>query len=100
MYDLLAGLVKSQGKKLRGFSNSHTRGKIEQRLARVVKNNSTTGHIMMVHGYKTVGYYTNNECIRTETFLLVSSGYDGAAKGFMKLNDFSVIDEALILTIA
>ena len=69
-------------------------------LARIVKNNSTTGHIMMVHGYRTFGYYVNGECIGTETFLMVSSGYQTGDSGYMKLNDFSDIDEALILTVS
>lgn len=69
-------------------------------VASITKNNSTTGHIMMVYGYETLGYYVNGECIRTETFLCVSSGYQTAEKGYMKLNDFSDIDEALILTVS
>lgn len=66
----------------------------------VNKNNSTTGHIMMVHGYKTVNYYTDGEVILSETFLLVSSGYQTAEQGYMKLNDFSVIDEAWIVSVS
>ena len=66
----------------------------------VNKQNSTTGHIMMVYGYETVGYYTDNTLIGTETFLLVSSGYQTAEQGYMKLNDFSVIDEALIVNVS
>jgi hypothetical protein len=66
----------------------------------VVQQNSTTGHIMMVSGYKTVGYYTDNTLIGTETFLIVSSGYQTAEDGYMKLNDFSKIDEAWIVNVS
>lgn len=69
-------------------------------IASITKNNSSTGHIMMVHGHRTFGYYVDGECIGTETFLMVSSGYQTADSGYMKLNDFSEIDEALILTVS
>ena len=55
---------------------------------------------MMVSGYQTVGYYTNNTLIGTETFLIVSSGYQTAEDGYMKLNDFSKIDEAWIVNVS
>lgn len=72
----------------------------ENKRVLIAKNNSTTGHIMMVYGYKTVNYYTNGEIIDSKTFLLVSSGYQTAEKGYMQLNDFSVIDEAWIVTVS
>ena len=66
----------------------------------VNKQNSTTGHIMMVYGYKTIGYYIDGELIGSETFLAVSSGYQTKEQGYMQLNDFSVIDEALIVNVS
>ena len=66
----------------------------------VVKQNSTTGHIMMVFGYKTYGYYQNGVKIAEKTFLLVSSGYSTAEQGYMELNDFSDIDEAWIVNVS
>ena len=66
----------------------------------VVKQNSTTGHIMMVYGYKTMGYYSGGTKIAEKTFLLVSSGYSTAAQGYMELNDFSDIDEAWIVNVS
>ena len=78
-----------------GFGYNTNTNRVE-----VVQQNSTTGHIMMVSGYKTVGYYTDNTLIGTETFLIVSSGYQTADDGYMKLNDFSKIDEAWIVNVS
>lgn len=62
--------------------------------------NSTVGHMMMVYGYKTLGYYSNGVKVGEDTFLLVSSGYSTQEKGYMRLNAFSVIDEAWIIDIS
>ncbi len=66
----------------------------------VVKQTSTTGHIMMVYGYKTMGYYSGGAKIAEKTFLLVSSGYSTAERGYMELNDYSDIDEAWIVNVS
>ena len=58
--------------------------------------NSTVGHMMMVYGYKTLGYYSNGVKVGEDTFLLVSSGYSTQEQGYMRLNAFSMIDEAWI----
>ncbi len=62
--------------------------------------NSTVGHMMMVYGYKTLGYYSNGVKVGEDTFLLVSSGYNTEEQGYMRLNAFSVIDEAWIMDIS
>lgn len=66
----------------------------------VSKINSTTGHMMMVYGYRMISYYTNGVKTRTDTFLEVCSGYGTNDIGYMQLNDFSVIDEAIIVNIS
>ena len=66
----------------------------------VSKKNSTTGHMMMVFGYQTLAFYQDGEYLESRTFLYVCSGYGSCDIGYMELNDFSVIDEALIMTIA
>lgn len=66
----------------------------------VVQRNSTTGHIMMVYGYQTYGYYQDGVKIAEKTFLLASSGYSTAEQGYMALNDFSDIDEAWIVNVS
>ena len=64
------------------------------------QHNSTVGHMMMVYGYKTLGYYSNGVKVGEDTFLLVSSGYSTQEQGYMRLNAFSVIDEAWITYIS
>ena len=64
------------------------------------KTRGYTGHIMLVYGYKTVGYYTDGVKIAEKTFLFVSSGYSSGTQGFMELNDFSDIDEAWIVNVS
>lgn len=59
--------------------------------------NSTVGHMMMAYGYKTLGYYLDGVKVGEDTFLLVSSGYSTHDQGYMRLNAFSVIDEAWVM---
>lgn len=66
----------------------------------VVKKNCSTGHIMMVYGYETIGYYNDGVKFAEKTFLYVSSGYSTGTQGFMELNDFSTIDEAWIVNVS
>lgn len=66
----------------------------------VVKQNCSTGHIMMVYGYETIGYYNDGVKFAEKTFLLVSSGYSTGTQGYMELNDFSTIDEAWIVNVS
>ena len=66
----------------------------------IVKSNSDAGHMMMVYGYRTIEYYKNNINFQTDTFLLVSSSYSSGETGYIRMNDFVRIDEALIITIS
>lgn len=67
---------------------------------RINKFHSTTAHMMMVYGYKTLAFYNNGNHVCTKTFLLVSSGFEDCEQGYMEMNDFSVINEAVIVSIA
>lgn len=67
---------------------------------RVVKTNSTIGHMMMVYGCQTYKYYKNGVNFRSDTFLSVCSSYGSGEVGYMLLNDFSKINEAYIMTIS
>ncbi len=66
----------------------------------VTKINSTTAHMMMVYGYETRAFYYNDSLVCTKTFLYVSSGFGDCELGYMELNDFSVINEAVIVSIS
>ncbi len=65
----------------------------------VAKMNSTTAHMMMVYGYQTIAFYNDGNHVCTKTFLLVSSGFGDGAQGYMEMNDFSVINESVIISI-
>ncbi len=65
----------------------------------VAKTNSTTAHIMMVFGYQILAFYNNGNHVCTKTFLYTCSGYGSCDIGYMELNDFSVINEALVISI-
>lgn len=81
------------------FVSSMTEVASESRF-HVVKRNSTVAHMMMVYGYKTVSYYKNGSNFRNDTFLYVCSSYGSGEKGYMLLDNFLKIDEALIMTIS
>ncbi len=66
----------------------------------VSRVNGTTAHMMMVFGYKTVAFYNDGALVCTKTFLYVSSGFGQGPQGYMELNDFSIINEAVIIGIA
>lgn len=66
----------------------------------VAKEDANIGHMMMVYGYQTIAYYKNDINFRTDTFLCVSSGYGDGAQGYMELNSYLNIDDALIMTIS
>lgn len=67
--------------------------------AHIAQSNSTIPHMMMVYGYQVYGYYSNGQLIQTDTVLNVTNSKSIGAVGYMKLNDFSVINEALIISI-
>ncbi len=64
----------------------------------ITKINSTTAHMMMVYGYQTLAFYQGGNHVCTKTFLYVSSGFGDGDLGYMELNDFSVINEAIIVS--
>ena len=66
----------------------------------VAKENANVGHMMMVYGYQTIAYYKDDINFRTDTFLHVSSGYSGADQGYLELNSYLNIEDALIMTIS
>ena len=65
----------------------------------VAKRNLPIAHAMMVFGYITIDYYKNNSKFLSETFLQVSSGFANGTQGYMKLNDYSKIEDALVIDI-
>lgn len=67
---------------------------------KVIKDNSTIPHMMMVYGYMTYKYYKDSVNFRTDTFLCVTNSKGDSNVGYMLLNDFSVIDEAYIVSIS
>ncbi len=76
-----------------GISHSESLG-----IAHISKFNSTTAHMMMVYGYQTLAFYQAGNHVCTKTFLYVCSGFEDGELGFMEMNDFSVINEAVIVS--
>lgn len=72
----------------------------EESRVQVTKINMDAGHMMMVYGFMTLDFYKNGEIIRTETFLNVTSSDSSAKVGFIQVNDYLDIEEALIYTIS
>ena len=66
----------------------------------VTKINMDAGHMMMVYGYMTLDFYKNGNIIRTETFLNVTSSDGSGNSGYIQVNDYLEIEEALIYTIS
>ena len=69
------------------------------KTVRVNKITSVAGHIMMVYGYRIIEYYDAGNLFRKDIFLNVSSSYPTSERGYMQLNDYSVIEEAYIVDI-
>ena len=67
---------------------------------RVAKFNSSYNHMLMVYGYEVREYYNNGAVIRRDTFLKVSNGSNSGVTGYMLLDDYLTIDEAIIITIS
>ena len=66
----------------------------------IVKRNSNVGHIMMVYGYQIIDYYKDGSLFQSDTYLYVSSGYSTGLQGYIKLNDYLKINEALIVNVS
>ncbi len=73
---------------------------LEEGYVRVTKFNSTTAHMMMVYGYQTLAFYNDGNHVCTKTFLYVSSGFEDCEHGYMELNDFSTINEAVTISVS
>ncbi len=73
---------------------------VEGGEALIGKVNSPNAHMMMVYGYKTLAFYKQGAHVCTKTFLYACSGYGMAEKGYMELNSYSTINEALIVSVA
>ncbi len=71
-----------------------------QNMVQIARVNATTAHIMMVSGYKTIAFYNDGSLVATKTFLYVSTGFGQDPSGYMEMNDFSVINEAVVIGIA
>ena len=66
----------------------------------VAQKSANVGHMMMVYGYFTVDYYKNGSKFLTETYLEVTSCYSSGDRGYVKMNDYLEIDDALIMNIS
>ncbi len=76
-----------------GFNDKDNSRKVVQKIA-------NAGHMMMVYGYFTVDYYKNGSKFLTETFLEVTSCYSSGDRGYVKMNDYLEIDNALVMNIS
>lgn len=66
----------------------------------VYQERANASHVMMVYGYFTVDYYKNNQLFLTETYLQVSSCNSMGDLGYVKLNDYGTIEDAVMITIS
>ncbi len=68
--------------------------------ATVGKVNSPNAHMMMVYGYRTLAFYKQGNHVCTKTFLYACSGYGTCDMGYIEMNSYSTINEALIVSVA
>lgn len=69
----------------------------DKAISLAVQNN----HVMVAFGYCTYKYYdSNNVNFRTDTYLVVSSGFMSPSMGFVKVNDTSWLDNGYVVTIS
>ena len=61
---------------------------------------SDNPHIMMVYGYIVIRYYNNGSLFKTETYLQASSGFSSGYQGYIRMDDYMQIEEALIVNIS
>ena len=61
---------------------------------------SDNPHIMMVYGYIVIRYYNNGSLFKTETYLQASSGFSSGHQGYIRMDDYMQIEEALIVNIS
>ncbi len=72
---------------------------VEAGEALVGRVNSPNAHMMMVYGYKTLAFYKQGAHVCTKTFLYACSGYNTCDMGYIELNSYSTINEALIISV-
>ncbi len=68
--------------------------------ATIGRVNSPNAHMMMVYGYKTLAFYKQGAHVCTKTFLYACSGYSTCDMGYIEMNSYSTINEALIISVA
>ena len=66
-------------------------------ISRAISDNP---HIMMVYGYIVIRYYNNGSLFKTETYLQASSGFSTGNQGYIRMDDYMQIEEALIVNIS
>lgn len=66
-------------------------------VSRAISDNP---HIMMVYGYIKINYYNNGSLFKTETYLQASSGFSMGNQGYIRMDDYLRIEEALIVNIS
>lgn len=66
----------------------------------VIRMTSDAGHAMMIFGYFTVDYYKNNQKFLTETYLEASSCNQFGDQGYIKLNDYGTIVDAVLVAVS
>lgn len=66
----------------------------------ISKRDYNISHMMMVYGYLIIDYYKDGSCIASETYLQVSSGFADGSQGYIKMNDYLTIDNALVVSIS
>lgn len=66
-------------------------------ISRAISDNP---HIMMVYGYIKINYYNNGALFKTETYLQASSGFGTGDQGYIRMDDYLQIEEALIVNIS
>jgi hypothetical protein len=66
----------------------------------VYMSKANIGHMMMVFGYITVDYYKNGSKFLSETYLEASSCVSTAEQGYIKMDDYLQIEDALIINIS
>ena len=77
------------------YAISHSEG--QTFISRAISDNP---HIMMVYGYIKINYYNNGALFKTETYLQASSGFGTGDQGYIRMDDYLQIEEALIVNIS
>jgi len=66
----------------------------------VTTNIYYAAHVMTAYGYYNVSYYNaQNQMFRSDTYLYVQTGLNSPALGFVKLNQYTGVDDGYIISI-